>query len=361
MAAAPAFVDQQSLRSLAMGAAVLSAGGGSFPYLEYLSAVELIGGHPIPLLDVQALPDDALVAIVGMAGAPLALLERFVDPEHFVRPVRTLERYLGKTADVIMGVEIGSTNGIVPVIVAASTQLPLLDADTFGRSWPQANMTSFALAGIPMTPLVLSDIRANEVIITYAIDGLWTEQILRGVTTTFGSIASTCRACTGAMVKRHGIAGTYSRALRLGAAILGAQAEHFDVIADVLESEGGILLARGKVVDVERRVTQAFVRGEARIAPTDGGPPVSLLFQNEYSVVKVGGRPQCTVPDLICVFDTVRGEPLGTEALRYGQQVALVSLPAMTVHLTPAAMKVVGPRGFGYDFDYVSPHRGSKE
>lgn len=361
MPAAKACVDQQSLRSLAMGAAVLSAGGGSFPYLEYLSAREALGRQSVPLLDMHVLPDDALVAPVAMVGAPLPLLERFVDPAHFVHPVRALEKYLGKTADVIMGYEIGSTNGMVPVIVAASTKLPLLDADTFGRSWPQANMTSFALAGVPMTPLVLSDIRSNDVIITGTIDGDWTERILRAVTTTFGSVASICGACDGATVKRHGIAGTYSRALRLGTSILTAQSKHLDVITRVLEIEGGILLARGKIIDVERTVTQAFVRGEARIAPVDGGPIVSLLFQNEYSVVKIAGRPQCTVPDLICVFDTVRGEPLGTEALRYGQQVALLGLPPMPLHLSAAAIQVVGPRGFGYDFDYISPHRGSTE
>ena len=89
----------------------------------------------------------------------------------------------------------------------------------------------------------------------------------------------------------------------------------------------------------------------------EGASTARLFFQNEYSVAEVDGRRVSTVPNLLCVIDSVRGEPIGTEALRYGQQVSLVSLPAMPVHLTPAALAVVGPRGFGYDFDYVNCHR----
>ena len=82
---------------------------------------------------------------------------------------------------------------------------------------------------------------------------------------------------------------------------------------------------------------------------------MDVHFQNEYSVVTVGGQPVSTVPDLICVLDGVRGDPIGTESLRYSQQVAIVSLPAMAIHCTPEALKVVGPR-FGYDLDHVTPH-----
>ena len=53
------------------------------------------------------------------------------------------------------------------------------------------------------------------------------------------------------------------------------------------------------------------------VSPTKDGPDVTVHFQNEYTVVAVSGNPRVTVPDLICVFDDVRGEPIGTEALRY--------------------------------------------
>ncbi|MBV8103178.1 MAG: DUF917 family protein, partial [Hyphomicrobiales bacterium] len=43
-----------------------------------------------------------------------------------------------------------------------------------------------------------------------------------------------------------------------------------------------------------------------------------------------------------------------TETLHYGQQLATVALPAHPLMKTPEALKVVGPKAFGYaDLDFV--------
>jgi DUF917 family protein len=57
-------------------------------------------------------------------------------------------------------------------------------------------------------------------------------------------------------------------------------------------------------------------------------------------------------PDLICVIDTVSGNAIGTETLRYGQRVTVIALPSPAILLTPKGLEHVGPRAFGYDFDY---------
>ena len=57
-------------------------------------------------------------------------------------------------------------------------------------------------------------------------------------------------------------------------------------------------------------------------------------------------------PDLICVLDTVSGEAIGTETVRYGQRVTVVALPAPPIFLTPKGLEHVGPRAFGYDLDF---------
>jgi hypothetical protein len=59
-----------------------------------------------------------------------------------------------------------------------------------------------------------------------------------------------------------------------------------------------------------------------------------------------------TTPDIICVMDSVSGEAIGTESIRYGQRVSVVALPAPQLLLTPKGLEHVGPRAFGYDFDY---------
>lgn len=349
-------IDYQTIRELGMGAAILSTGGGSFPYLEVLAARDVLeASGPVRLIEAASLADEANVALVAMTGAPLPMFERFVDVDHFAKPVKVLERHYGLKFDAVMGYEIGSMNGIIPCMVASALGLPLVDSDTVGRSFPQMNMSNFALTGAPMTPLCLSDIRDNDVIITDAVSGDWLEAIQRPITTAYGSLAAVATASTGRIVKNHAIHGTYSRAIAIGAGVLSRQARHEDPVEALVQEQGGLLLCRGRVIDLERYVTGGFVRGVATIAPADGGAPLKVDFQNEYTVVTDAEGVVVTVPDLICVFDAIKGEPIGTEALRYSQQVAVVYLPTALAHLRPEVLPVLGPRGFGYPFDYCAP------
>ena len=59
-----------------------------------------------------------------------------------------------------------------------------------------------------------------------------------------------------------------------------------------------------------------------------------------------------TVPDLICVLDSVSGGAVGTEALRYGQRVTVVALPAPKVFLSPRGLEHAGPSAFHYDLPF---------
>jgi DUF917 family protein len=59
-----------------------------------------------------------------------------------------------------------------------------------------------------------------------------------------------------------------------------------------------------------------------------------------------------TVPDLICLLDTVSGEAVGTETIRYGQRVSVIALPAPAILMSPKGLQHVGPRAFGYDLDF---------
>jgi len=51
-------------------------------------------------------------------------------------------------------------------------------------------------------------------------------------------------------------------------------------------------------------------------------------------------------------MDSEAGEAVGSEMLRYGQRISVVALPAPELFLTPKGLAAVGPRAFGYDFDY---------
>jgi hypothetical protein len=172
-----------------------------------------------------------------------------------------------------------------------------------------------------------------------------------------GSVASTCKAPrSGKEVKDWGILYTTTRAIDLGHAVEDARAAHEDPVAAALDQEGGILLFRGKITDIDRRATEGFLRGSATIdgLDEDAGHEFQLEFQNEFVIGFLDGKPAATVPEIICVMDTLSGEAIGTETLRYGQRVSVIALPAASILTSERGLENVGPRAFGYDMEFRS-------
>jgi DUF917 family protein len=86
----------------------------------------------------------------------------------------------------------------------------------------------------------------------------------------------------------------------------------------------------------------------------DAGAELVLEFQNEFLVARRGEDVLASVPDLITVVDSDTGEPTTTEELRYGFRVAVLAAPCDERWRTEAGLAIVGPRCFGYDFDFVA-------
>jgi DUF917 family protein len=351
-------LELDDIEALAVGAWVLGTGGGGSPYLGLLNMRQLYAeGRRVQLMPPEDLADDDLVAVVSNMGAPLIGQERLTDSRNIARAVTLMEGYLGRPFRAIMSVEIGGNNAIQPLMAAAELGLPVVDADAMGRAYPEAQMTSFAVGDLQPWPLSMVDPRGVEGIIAKVPSWKWMERLSRRMCVEVGSIVATCKAPrTGAEVKRWGILHTTTQAIALGHAIRQAQQEHTDPIQAILDCEGGLLLFRGKVSDVARRTTEGFLRGVTTLEGLDDwhGHGFELAFQNEWAVGWLDDKPRVTTPDLICVLDSVSGEAIGTETLRYGQRVTVVALPAPRIFLSPRGLEFVGPRAFGYDIDFVS-------
>ena len=351
-------VSAAEIESLAIGAWILGTGGGGSPYLALLNMRKLYReGVCVSLLDPMDLADDARVAVVSNMGAPLVGQERLTDPQTIARAVRMMEEYRGCHFDAIMSLEIGGGNSLQPFMAAAVLGLPVVDADCMGRAFPEAQMTSFAIHDLTMYPLTLADVRDNAVVVARAASWKWMERLSRKACVEVGSIASTCKAPrTGKEVKECGILYSTSKAIRLGQTVQDARRRHQDPVLALVDAEGGRLLFRGKMRDVARRTTEGFLRGTAKLDGLDDfrGSSFELAFQNEFAVGWLDGRPRVMTPDLICVLDSVSGDAIGTETLRYGQRVSVIALPAPPVLLTTKGLEHVGPRAFGYDLEFKS-------
>ncbi len=351
-------ISADDIESLAVGAWVLGTGGGGSPYLGLLNMRQLYKeGHRVQLMPADELADDDWVAAVSNMGAPLVGQERLTDSRTIARAVALMEEHTGYRFRGVMALEIGGGNGIQPLMAAAHLKRPVIDADMMGRAYPEAQMTSVAVGDLQPWPLTTVDVRGLEAVVQKVPTWKWMERVSRKICVEYGSIASTCKAPrTGTEVKRWGIHGTTTKAIRIGHAVREAQRRHEDPVAAILSVEPGKVLYRGKVVDVERRATEGFLRGRTRFEGMDDwrDSVMELAFQNEWIVAWQDGTPIATSPELICVLDTVSGEAVGTETIRYGQRVTVIALPPPAVFLSEKGLQHVGPRAFGYDIEFRS-------
>src|SRR5262249_41435722 len=127
------------IEALAVGAWILGTGGGGSPYLGLLNMRRLYAeGYRVQLMPPEALADDDWVAVVSNMGAPLVGQERLTDSRTIARAVTLMEEHRGIAFRAIMALEIGGGNSIQPLMAAAHLGKPVVDADTMGRAYPEA-------------------------------------------------------------------------------------------------------------------------------------------------------------------------------------------------------------------------------
>ncbi|MEV4288504.1 DUF917 domain-containing protein [Nonomuraea bangladeshensis] len=338
--------------ALARGCAVLGTGGGGDVRTGSLAAVRAIREYgPVPLVSLADLPDDALVVPLSGIGAPTVSHEMIHSEDEPRRVAEEVERIFGRKPSAVMSSEIGGSNGVIPVAWAAQLGLPLLDADGMGRAFPEVQMVSMYVAGLPADLVIMSDVQGNVVTIR-PVDGLWSERLARAVCVAAGSSALMADyVLTAAGARGAVIEGTVTYALEVGRATEGVP----DPLGALQNRLGAARLVTGKLTDVERRTTGGFVRGTATVEGTgdDRGRTLTLELQNENLVAIEDGRPLAMVPDLITVVDTETAAAIQTEGLRYGQRVTVLAWPCDPLWRTPKGLETAGPRAFGYELDYV--------
>ena len=347
----------EHLADLARGATILGTGGGGDPFIGRLLVEQAIREHgPITILDPDEVDDDAFVIPTAQMGAPTVMVEKIPRGTEPEMALRALERHLGRTADATMPIECGGINSMIPLLVGARTGLPVVDADGMGRAFPELQMETFSVYGVPGSPMAIAGESDETVVIDTGQDNKRMEWLARGITIRLGGVAHIAEySMTGEQVKRTAVPRTLSLGIALGRAVREARESHRDPIAAMQATLAPTLYSnlrvifRGKVIDVERRTTEGFARGKAKFVSFDGGSQMEVQFQNENLIAVVDGQVRCLVPDLICVLESDTAEPITTEGLRYGQRVVVVGISTPAMMRTPEALNVFGPACFGLD------------
>jgi len=349
-------LTEKNIEDIALGAAVLGTGGGGDPYIGMLMARQAIRDYgPVELYSLDELNDDDLIIPTAMMGATTVMVEKMPRGDDIINAFKTVGKYIGKPVRATMSIEAGGLNSVVPIYVAARLRVPLVDCDGMGRAFPELQMVTHTIAGITSTPMAMSDERGNTVLME-TITNKWTERFARSVTVEMGAMAMIALyAATVKQLKECAVIGTISKAEEIGKVVRSARVNELDPVTTVRKAVGGFEVFLGKISDVQRRTEAGFAKGDAFIDGIDNyaGQKLQISFQNEHLVARIDGEIKVSVPDLITILDIDTGEPITTEAMRYGYRVAVIAMPCDPKWRTPKGLELVGPKYFGYDVEYV--------
>ncbi len=354
-------IGLEHLDDLALGSVFLATGGGGDPHVPKLIAREAIKKYgPVALIAPEALADDSYVVPIGSVGAPTVSLELLPSIDDAAHTLEAFEKFAGRKIDAVASFEIGGGNSLIPLVAAAGKGIPVIDGDGMGRALPEAQMMSYAIAGVKPTPAVAYDYAGNIATFNVSTTDVYERHIRAYSMAAGGMITAAEHPMTGRELKRSVIAGTLSFSIELGRTLREnrGQADRLlkplqDVFTNSIYGECRLIFS-GKIVDKVTRIIGGYDVGEATVEAFDGAKQVlKVNIKNEYLLAKIGDKVVASVPDLITIVDYETGKPINAERLRYGQRISIFATACPEFYRSEAALKVVAPQCFGFDVKYV--------
>ena len=354
-------IGVEDLDALSLGSVFLATGGGGDPYLPMLltkQALETFG--PVRLIQVDDLDDDANIVALGAVGAPTVSLELLPSIDEASETLIAFETHTQKAVDVVASFEVGGGNSLLPIMAAAGRGLPVVDGDGMGRALPEAQMMTYAIAGAKPTPAVARDYAGNTASFNTSDTATYERHIRAFSMSAGGMITAAEHPMTGAFIKQAIIPGSLSFAIQLGRLLMEKRGPVAQIVEPLQALFSGSVYGRcellftGKVVDKSTRIIGGFDVGSAIIEDFDNiHAPLNIAIKHEYLLATQDDKVLASVPDLIVVVDYDTCEPINAERLKFGQRVGVLAVGCPAFYRTEAALKVVSPRAFGFDIDYV--------
>lgn len=355
-------LSRQAITDILTGCALLgTGGGGSLKEGLAMMQADFDANLPLRLIPLAELDDDALIATPYGCGAPAADNEIADDTaatsETAIMAFQTLAAHLEQDFAAVSSTELGGANTAEALHVACQLGLPLVDADPVGRSVPELQHSTYFVHNIPITPLAVSTTFGDNVIVKDAADDFRAEAIVRAIAVASGDLVGvTDHPVSGKVAKKTLIPNAISDAQKIGELLRAASENHQSAettAVQIAEQMNGHVAFSGTVNEFPWQLDGGFNIGDIHLSGQGefAGQNYRLYFQNEVLVAYRNGIVDASVPDLICLLDG-QGQPVTLPNLSVGEALTVLILPAPSIWKTPAGLDCLGPRSFGFDFDY---------
>jgi DUF917 family protein len=367
--------DVTTIEDFVTGLAFLGTGGGGGRLQDGIDLLAPLmkEGREIVLASPDELADDVWTCAVASWGgrdpdtpppaselAAFGLVqERYTLVERMVEAARELAAFKGVSLGAVVSMELGSAATVGTILAGMALGIPTVDSDYVGRAIPEAGQSKLDLQGRPPVPMAFVDRWGNVTIVRHAVTALMADRLGRAL-----SVAAYGKGVGGAgwivqiREARQGfIKGSLLESVRIGRVLRECRAARD--LAPLVKATGGRVLFRGEAIATDWDTDEAFIfrKFAYRLRGTgdDAGRSARIWVKNEHHVVWRDDVVVATSPDIIVVLDAETFQPLSTRGdVTTGRLVVVFAMKALDpIWHTPAGLALLGPRHFGFDFDYV--------
>ncbi len=330
---------EKDVEAAVRGGSVYAAGGGGWSdHGRMLGYAAVSIGKP-ELITIDELGDDDWVATAAAIGAPASTTAWEMQGVDYVKAVQLLQDALGEKVSALMIGQNGKSSTLNGWLPSAILGTKVLDAVGDVRAHPTGDMGSIGMANSPdqMIQTAVGGNRAENRYIELVIRGATAKvsPVLRTASDMSGGFIASCRnPLRASYVRRNAALGGISLALKLGEAIIEADARGGHAIIDaIVSTTGGSIIAEGEISSKSVVYTnEAFDVGTITVGRGDRA--VTLHVMNEYMAVDdAGGNRLATFPDIISTLSP-DGEPMSVGQLQIGMPVFLLHVQKTIIPLS---------------------------
>lgn len=362
---------RQEVEDFVRGCTFYGTGGGGLPSNGIDSLMtELEKGNEVGWVDISEIDDNAMTACPFLMGsiAPHTPevekemegfgLTKCVNKEkvRLGKAVAELAKYTKTKIDAVVPIELGGANTPGPLAAGILNGVPCVDGDYTGRAIPEIPQTTPYIAGKVLWPVASVDEFDNVCFIDKAINYRMVERIGKLIASgAYGLAGQAGFLMSGKEMKETIIPGTLTECYEVGKMIREAREKNLNPVDEILKNLNGWLMAKGTVTRKDTEDKLGYYWGIHTISGSDdfAGNTYKIWFKNENHVMWENDVPVITSPDIIVVVNAKTGEPYANPILAIGDEVCVIGLKAREIFKSERGIGILGPRYFGFDFDYI--------
>ena len=359
-------LTEQEMLDMMQGSSIQASRSSNTAQMAQRVKDAIAGGSKFTMMSLNDLPDAWTVAVpvaVGGGGAWEYVRERTQQqkletiPDASVRAIQALSRHTGKKIDALIRFE-GAAATLQTFQAASALNVPVVDACPVGRSVPELQMQLTFVDGLPLAPAAAVTRWGDVIILDKTVDGYRVEDLFRAAAVASGGgVSAVQNMMSGQDAKRTVINGAVSAAILYGKTLREARERGQDPVGALLKVSSGVKLFRGTVSKADHKGDRGFDWWDVELTGTNEyqGHEYRLYLKNENVGAWLDGKPDASAPDLICNLDPKTGDTIfgqGLGAYPMNADVVMIGIPNSPKWRTPKGLEVLGPRHFGFDFDY---------